>query len=91
MPERSKNGKEVKQGKGQRTPEELIQAVADLFNEVEPETPEEIEAVLREAGYDPDAIREQMKTIAERALSKQPQKWSEKIQTLPEKDPTRLK
>ena len=39
-----------------KTSAELVRAFANLFDEIEPETPEEIDQVLREAGYDPDAI-----------------------------------
>lgn len=35
-----------------------------------PETPAEIDAVLREAGYDPDQIGAQMKAAAEQALAR---------------------
>jgi len=58
--------------KGRRpieTSEDLVRAFADLFDEIEPETPEEIDAVLREAGYDPDEVGARMKAVAERALN----------------------
>ena len=35
-----------------------------------PETPKEIDTVLREAGYDPDEIAAQMKAAAEVALTR---------------------
>jgi hypothetical protein len=54
------------------TEEELVHAFADLFDEVEPETPEEVDAVLREVGHDPDTIAARMKSIAERALARSP-------------------
>lgn len=62
------------------TEEELVHAFADLFNEVEPETPEEIDAVLREGGHDPDTIAARMKSIAERALARSPLNWRNRAQ-----------
>jgi hypothetical protein len=62
------------------TEEELVHAYADLFNEVEPETPEEIDAVLREGGHDPDSIAARMKSIAERALARSPLNWRNRAQ-----------
>lgn len=38
------------------------------FSEPEPETPEEIDSVLRELGYDPNTVAARMKTVAEYAL-----------------------
>ena len=34
----------------------LVQVLADLFAEAEPNTPEEIDEILRDAGYDPDEV-----------------------------------
>jgi hypothetical protein len=62
------------------TEEELVHAYADLFNEVEPETPEEIDAVLREGGHDPDSIAARMKSTAERALARSPLNWRNRAQ-----------
>jgi len=39
-----------------KSDQELIDAFAQLFDEVEPETGEEINEMLREAGYDPDEV-----------------------------------
>lgn len=57
------------------TEEELVRAFANLFNEVEPETPEEINATLRDAGYDPDTVAARMKAVAERAIMDSPLNW----------------
>ncbi len=62
------------------TEEELVHAFADLFDEVEPETPEEIDAVLRDGGHDPDTIAARMKSIAERALARSPLNWRNRAQ-----------
>lgn len=51
------------------TSAEFVRAIANLFDEIEPETPEEIDEVLREAGYNPDAIGKKMKAAAEKALA----------------------
>ena len=69
--------------KGRRsieTSEDLVRAFADLFDEIEPETPEEIDAVLCEAGYDPDEIGARMKAVAERALVDSPLNWRNRAQ-----------
>jgi len=62
------------------TEEELVHAFADLFDEVGPDTSEEIDAVLREGGHDPDTIAARMKSIAERALSRSPLNWRNRAQ-----------
>lgn len=46
----------------------LICTLADLFNEIGPETSEEIDAVLRESGYDPNEVSARMKVVAEYAI-----------------------
>lgn len=48
--------------------EKLVQAFADLFDAVELETTEEIDATLREAGYDPDEVALRMADIAEEMM-----------------------
>jgi DNA-directed RNA polymerase subunit F len=63
-----------------KTSEDLVRAVADLFDEVEPETQEEIDAVLREAGHDPDEVAARMKVVAERALASSPFNWRNRAQ-----------
>jgi hypothetical protein len=62
------------------TEEELVHAFADLFDEVEPETPEEVDATLREGGHDPDSIAARMKSVAERALARSPLNWRNRAQ-----------
>lgn len=52
-----------------KTSAEFLRAIANLFDEIEPETPEEIDEVLREAGYDPDEIGKRMKAVAEKTLA----------------------
>jgi hypothetical protein len=49
---------------------ELVHACADLFDEVGPDTPEDIDAALRDAGHDPDTIAARMASAAARALAR---------------------
>ena len=48
---------------------DLIRALLGLFNAVEPETPDEVEGVLREAGYDPDDVASRMAAAASQSLA----------------------
>ena len=48
------------------TSEDLVRVFADFFDEVELE---DIDAVLREAGHDPDEVGARMRAVAERALA----------------------
>ena len=57
------------------TSEDLVRAFADLFDEIEPETPEEIDAVLHEADLYLDEMGTRMKTATEQALAKSPLNW----------------
>jgi hypothetical protein len=60
------------------TSKDLVEAFASLFNEVEPETPEEIDAVLRDAGHDLHEVAARMKAIAEKAIADSPLNWRER-------------
>ena len=64
--------------------EELVSAFADLFNEVEPETSEEIDAVLHEAGYDPDEVASRMRAVAQQAIAESPLNWRNRVDELQE-------
>ena len=55
-----------------KTDQELVQVFADLFDVIEPETPEEIDAVLLAEGYDPDEVGLRMQAFAEQALANSP-------------------
>jgi hypothetical protein len=50
-----------------KTSADLVRAFADLFDAIELESPEEIDEVLHEAGYDPDVLGERMRTAAQLA------------------------
>jgi hypothetical protein len=51
------------------TDAELMRAINKLFDEVEPESPEEIDAILQETGYDPQQVAARMKAVADDALA----------------------
>lgn len=53
-----------------RTDEELVRVFDHLFDQTEPQTPEEVDAVLREAGYDPDELATRMDEVAQAALAR---------------------
>ena len=53
------------------TPAEFVAAVDSLFDGIpEPTTKAEIDAELREAGYDPEAVAERMRRVAVDALTR---------------------
>lgn len=62
------------------TSEEFVNALTDLFNEIGPETPEEVEAILREAGYDPAKLAAEMQAFAEQSLKNSPLNWRNRAQ-----------
>ena len=70
----------MKKRRAIETSEDLVRAFASLFDELEPETPEEIDTVLREAGFDPDELGARMKAAAERALNDSPLNWRSRAQ-----------
>lgn len=63
-----------------QTSEDLIHAFSELFDELEPETPEEVVSVLRDAGHDPDEVGARMKAVAEQALTESPLNWRRRAQ-----------
>jgi hypothetical protein len=46
-----------------------------LFNELAPETPEEIQAALRAAGYAPEHVAAHMQAVADRTIAHSPFNW----------------
>jgi hypothetical protein len=58
-----------------RTNEELVRVFDYLFQQTEPQTPDEVDAVLRDAGYDPDELAARVHDVAERALAESPLNW----------------
>ncbi|SRR5258706_10823309 len=61
--------------KSPETDEDVFNTFVDLFDEVAPDTPEEIDAFLRENGYDPDQLAHDAKNMFEGALEKSPLDW----------------
>lgn len=57
------------------TDAELMRAINKLFDEIEPESPEEIDAILQEAGYDPQQVAARMKAVADSVLATSPLDW----------------
>ncbi len=75
----------MKKRKPLETDIELAQALDKLFDEISlPETPEDIDAFLREAGYDPDEVATNMQLNVEQALANSPLNWRNREQTLQE-------
>lgn len=58
-----------------RTDQELMQAFEELFAEILPEMPDEVDATLREAGYDPDEVAVNMQDFATRIWNTSPLNW----------------
>ncbi|MCZ7570771.1 MAG: hypothetical protein M5U01_19600 [Ardenticatenaceae bacterium] len=68
-----------------KTDKELVEAFDALFAEIPPpETPEEIDAILREASFDPDEVGARMQAAAERAWASSPLNWRNQNQKLTE-------
>lgn len=63
------------------TDKEIVAAFDTLFNEISiPTEEDEIDQELREAGYDPDAIAQQMAALAAAALADSPYNWRRRAQ-----------
>lgn len=54
------------------TNRELLARMAELFSEIDYDTPGEIDEILREAGLDPSEVGARMKDVAEKALANHP-------------------
>ncbi len=65
----------MKNRKPPATDAELMSSINKLFDEVEPESPEEIDAILQKAGYDPQQVAARMKAVADNALVASPLDW----------------
>jgi hypothetical protein len=64
-----RGGKTMKR-KPIETSEELVRVFANLFNDVEPVTPEEVDERLQITGHDPDEVAAKMKATAKEAFAK---------------------
>jgi hypothetical protein len=64
---------------GNRVPpqndDEILEAFADLLDHVRPETPEEVRAILLEAGLDPDEIVAEGRQLIQDGLANSPYNW----------------
>jgi hypothetical protein len=60
-----------------QTSEELVRAFADLFDEVDPDAPEDVDEMLRVTGHDPDEVAAKMKATAEQAFADAMQHWQQ--------------
>jgi hypothetical protein len=72
----------MKKGRKLETSKDLVRALARFFavGTDEPETPDEVNAGLRELGYDPDEVGARMKAAAERALASSSLNWRSRAQ-----------
>lgn len=61
--------------KAPTTDKELLEALDELLQEPEPRTPDEVNAVLIEAGYDPEKIAAKIIAVVERGLEESPLNW----------------
>lgn len=75
--------------KAPATNKEFLEALTELFEQMEPDTPDEVDAFLRETGYEPEQIAAKIKAATERGLSESPLNWRNKTQEL-EADKKRL-
>jgi DNA-directed RNA polymerase subunit F len=57
------------------TSKDLLKVLVDLFNEIEPKTSDEVDAVLREAGYEPNEVAKRMNSVARQAMRDSPLNW----------------
>lgn len=65
-----------------QTDDEILNAFADLFSEMVPEDPEEINALLVEAGLDPKQIEEETNSVIKEARSTTPLDWRNRQQEM---------
>lgn len=54
----------------QRTNEQLLDALTQLFNDLEIESDEEAEQILREAGHEPNDVKKRARSLVDNALAK---------------------
>ncbi|MFN8469035.1 MAG: hypothetical protein U0X20_25990 [Caldilineaceae bacterium] len=68
--------------KAPQTDVELINAFGELFDEVEIESVEEANAILKSAGYDPDATARRLLSAIDQALASSPMNWRNQQQQM---------
>jgi hypothetical protein len=52
------------------TAREILDALVDIWDDMGPDTPEEVDEYLREAGYDPDELGRKLERVARGAMDK---------------------
>ncbi len=62
------------------TEDELLQTVYQLFAEIDPETPDEVDEIIEAGGNDPEALAEQMDALIARVLTQSPLLWRMRAQ-----------
>jgi hypothetical protein len=67
---------------GIRTVEDFVRTFNEFLDEEDPMTPEEVDAELREAGFDPETVGAEMQAVAECALAESPWNWRNRAQQL---------
>ncbi len=68
----------MKEKKAPGTEEELLARLERLFDQLEPDTADEVDIILREAGLDPEEVGARMKAAAERQFAASPLNWRNK-------------
>ena len=76
--------------RGIQTVEDFVHAFNEFLDEEDPMTPEEVDAELREAGYDPEEVGARMQAVAERALAESPWNWRSQARKELENERARL-
>lgn len=60
------------------TSEDLVRALDQLFDQVLMDVPEEVDEILREAGYDPDELGKEMAKFVRQVSLESPMDWRNK-------------
>lgn len=70
--------------------EKLLNALDDLFSELLMKDIDEVDAILREAGYDPDEVGTSLEAAAKHAIAQSPSNWRNRARREIEDAQTRL-
>lgn len=62
------------------TEAELLQTVCQLFAEIDPETPDEVDEIIEAGGDDPEVVAEQMDVFITRVLAESRHNWRNRAQ-----------
>ncbi len=73
----------MKRRRAPQDEEELVQTLAELFENTKlEESEEEVDAALRELGHDPDELASRMAQVAKQALAESPLNWRNRAPAL---------